>query len=195
MGHHDLWVWGDLESLAARTSRRLKSSLLLAQEQYNRWLVFKGGDSDSTIATANGWPEVDVTMVRVALEKVNEVYGFANDGASPTQADRLTALRELAFTPSKSGLVVAVKADVRGLLDAMVAADEDFAEFKSFQGGATDAQSATQLNLLDPENTATADLVNACKVSLRSANQVYGFANNEAPLVQRDRLDDWRILT
>ena len=76
--------------MAARTSRRLKTSLLLAKEQYDRWLVFKGSDSDATISAREGWPEADVTMVRVALEKVNEVYDFANDAASPTQADRLT---------------------------------------------------------------------------------------------------------
>ena len=195
MAHHDLWGWADLEGLAARTSRRLKTSLLLAQEQYARWLVFKGADSDAAIASANSWVEADVTLVRLALEKANEIYTFANNGASPTQADRLTAMRDLAFTPSKSGLVVAVKADVRNLLDAMVEADEAFAEFRSFQGSDSDAQSATQLNLLDPDNTATAALVNDCKVALRSANQVFGFANNEVSPVQRDRLDDWRILT
>jgi len=195
MGHHDLWVWTDLETLAAKASRKIKSSLIDVHEQHEGWVVFKDSRSDSTIASDEGWVEADITLVRLALEKAEEVYQFANNAASPTQADRMTAMRDLAFSFGSNPMVKRIRPQMQSLLLALVNGDESFSEFKAFQGADTDAQSATQLNTGDPGNTATAALVGDAKVALRSANQCFGYANNEASPVQRDRLKDWRILT
>ena len=190
MAHHGLWGWADLDALAARTSRSIKGSLLRAQEQYYRWLVFKDSRSDATIASDEGWSEDHVTLARLALEKVNELHDFANDIAG-SQGDRLTAMRDAVFSFTGSVLVGQVKADLRSLIEALIAGDEGFSEFKSMAGADSDATIATNL-----ESPATAALVSDCKAALRSANQMFEFANNNSSFGgQRDRFEDWRVLT
>jgi hypothetical protein len=196
MSHHDLWDWTDLETLASRCSVQIKTGLLSAHEYYLSWLVFQAGRSDETINSEEMWDLVDIILVRVALEKAEELYNFANQEASPIQADRLTAFRGLGFSFGKNPMVAEVRPLIRALRNALVAGDEAWAEFKSFQGGDSDAQSAVQLNISDATNTATEALVNDARVALRSCNQMFEFANDAASFGgPRDRLEDWRKLT
>lgn len=190
MAHHDLWGWADPEALAARSARRLKSTLLLAKEQYDSWLVYKASRSDADIASAEGWSAGDVTVARLALEAVKELFDFADNNAG-TLGDRLTPMRDAAFNfITKNDLVAQVRTGIRGLIDAMVSADEDFAEWISFAAGRSDADIATAL-----ASPATTVLVTDVKVALRSGNQLFDYANNQTPAATRDRFEDWRILT
>lgn len=190
MAHHDLWGWADVESLAQNVCRSIKGSLIRAQEQYLRWLAFKGADNDATIAAANGWRVEDVTKARLALEAVNEIHSFAS-GSAGTQGDRLTPMRKVVFSFGSNGLLGMVKTEVRSLADALVAGQEVHQELLGFAQSRTDAQLATALGA-----PATEALVADVRVSVTSANQAFQYANNNATFGgTRDRLADWRILT
>ena len=190
MAHIDTWTWADLEGLAASTARRLKGTLLRAQEGYRQWVAYQNSRTDAAIATAEGWVAADVTLARLALEAVNDLFTFAADGASPQQGDRLTPLRKVAFTFVSNPLVQRIQPDVRNLAIALVESDESFAEFNTFKATRTDTQIQAAIGA-----PATVQMVTDARVCLRSCNQMYGFANNEASHVQRDRLEDWRIMT
>lgn len=81
-------VWDDLVRLAGTTGSRLLDTIEFAKRIYDKWSSLAGAKSDATIAAALSRVEADVTDLRASFDRFNEIYGFVNNAASPTQADR-----------------------------------------------------------------------------------------------------------
>jgi hypothetical protein len=86
-------TWARLaESHASNAIRFLREW----EEMYNDWQTFRASRTDAQIATDLGKDEAEIADLDSCFAAFSEIMDFANNVASPTQGDRLYALRRFA---------------------------------------------------------------------------------------------------
>jgi hypothetical protein len=96
MTYLDEATWGELSRNAAATATQMINALNYGLEYYERWQTFRNSRDNATIATALGVTEAKVADLDAAYGALKYIFDFCDNVASPTQGDRIYALRKFA---------------------------------------------------------------------------------------------------
>lgn len=92
-------TWDQVSSEAATAATNMREAIIHAKEAYEEWISFKAGRSSSAIATAlsaTSGKTITSAMVDDAascFQVFLELFNFATNVPSPTQGDRMFAMR------------------------------------------------------------------------------------------------------
>lgn len=86
-------TWDDLVRLVGGGGNALLDTTENVNRFYLKWISLAGSSTDAQIASifttrGRNTSEAEVADMRLAFERLNEVYDFIRNGASPVQGDR-----------------------------------------------------------------------------------------------------------
>lgn len=87
-------TWTQLSNTAGSSARLVNKQLRDGEEQYLEWQSFLAGRTNAQVATALGRTETEVSELAACFAAFHLIYTFADNGASPVQADHFYAMRK-----------------------------------------------------------------------------------------------------
>ena len=86
-------TWNNVAGRAEQYARAMIKLLNEAKEEYTNWQTFRDSRTNAQIATALSKTETEIADLDACYAVFADLHGFADNDPSPTQQDRLYALR------------------------------------------------------------------------------------------------------